>query len=111
MRKKTRYITLILAVLETMIMVGAVGLKAYVEAKQEQPSQTEFSAYEATFTRGDSKIKKVIVLQDNKHDQEFILVPGYGMQFRWQSKETSVINRVKHSKERQIQRQNNGADC
>lgn len=87
MRKKAGYITLTLAVLATMIVVGAVGLKTYVEAKPEQPSQTEFSAYEATFTRGDSKIKKVIVLQDNKHDQEFILVPGYGMQFRWQSKE------------------------
>lgn len=48
------------------------------------PSKPEFSAYEATFEKGDSGIKKVIVLQDNKRNQEFILVPGYGMQFRWQ---------------------------
>lgn len=41
-------------------------------------------AREATFEKGDSGIKKVIVLQDNKRHQEFILVPGYGMQFRWQ---------------------------
>jgi cytochrome bd-type quinol oxidase subunit 1 len=48
------------------------------------PSKPEFSAYEATFEKGDSGIKKVVVLQDNKHDQEFVLVPGYGTQFRWQ---------------------------
>lgn len=48
------------------------------------PNKPEFSAYEATFEKGDSSIKKVVVLQDNKHNQEFILVPGYGMQFRWQ---------------------------
>lgn len=48
------------------------------------PSKPEFSAYEATFEKGDSGIKKVIVLQDNKRHQEFILVPGYGMTLRWQ---------------------------
>jgi hypothetical protein len=26
----------------------------------------------------------VVVLQDNKRHQEFILVPGYGTTFRWQ---------------------------
>lgn len=87
MREKTGYFMLTLAILVAMIVIGAVGIKTYASAQPEQPSQTEFSAYEATFTRGDGKIKKVIVLQDNKHDQEFILVPGYGIQFRWKSNE------------------------
>lgn len=52
------------------------------------PSKPEFSAYEATFEKGDSGIKKVIVLQDNKRHQEFILVPGVGMAFRWQDART-----------------------
>jgi Cu/Ag efflux protein CusF len=52
------------------------------------PSKPEFSAYEATFEKGDSGIKKVIILQDNKHNQEFILVPGFGMAFRWQDART-----------------------
>ena len=52
--------------------------------RDRQYGKPEFSAYEATFEPGDSGIKKVVVLQDNKHNQEFILVPGYGMAFRWQ---------------------------
>lgn len=52
------------------------------------PSKPEFSAYEATLEKGDSGIKKVVVLQDNKRHQEFVLVPGYGMAFRWQDART-----------------------
>lgn len=64
-----------------IILTATVAVRAKTVTP---PSKPEFSAYEATFEKGDSGIKKVIVLQDNKRHQEFILVPGYGMQFRWQ---------------------------
>lgn len=76
-----RSIILTLAIAASMIIAGVVAVQAKT---MTPPSKPEFSAYEATFEKGDSGIKKVIVLQDNKRHQEFILVPGYGMQFRWQ---------------------------
>lgn len=76
-----RSIILTLAIAAGMIITGVAAVQAKTVTP---PSEPEFSAYEATFEKGDSGIKKVIVLQDNKHKQEFILVPGYGMQFRWQ---------------------------
>lgn len=79
-----KQIILALAIVTSMIIVGVVAVQAKTVTP---PSKPEFSAYEATFEKGDSGIKKVIVLQDNKHKQEFILVPGYGIQFRWQNVE------------------------
>lgn len=79
MKKKLILLTLAIAV--SMIITCAVAVHAKTVTP---PSKPEFSAYEATFEKGDSGIKKVVVLQDNKRHQEFILVPGYGMQFRWQ---------------------------
>ncbi|WP_315523976.1 hypothetical protein [Pseudoramibacter alactolyticus] len=76
-----KQILLTLAIAASMIITCAVAVHAKTVTP---PSKPEFSAYEATFEKGDSRIKKVVVLQDNKHHQEFILVPGYGMQFRWQ---------------------------
>ncbi|WP_281671972.1 hypothetical protein [Pseudoramibacter alactolyticus] len=78
-------ILLTLAIAASMIITCAVAVHAKTVTP---PSKPEFSAYEATFEPGDSGIKKVVVLQDNKHDQEFVLVPGYGMQFRWQDART-----------------------
>lgn len=78
---KDKLIILTLAAMASMIITCAVAVHAKTVTP---PSKPEFSAYEATFEKGDSGIKKVIVLQDNKRHQEFILVPGYGMQFRWQ---------------------------
>lgn len=71
------------AILATGIFIFGVTLAAQAKT-MTPPSKPEFSAYEATLEKGDSGIKKVVVLQDNKRHQEFILVPGYGMQFRWQ---------------------------
>jgi hypothetical protein len=76
-----RSIILTLAIAAGMIITSVVAVQAKTVTP---PSKPEFSAYEATFEKGDSGIKKVVVLQDNKRHQEFILVPGYGMQFRWQ---------------------------
>lgn len=74
-------VILTLAIAAGMIITGVVAVHAKTVTP---PSKPEFSAYEATFEKGDSGIKKVVVLQDNKHNQEFILVPGVGMAFRWQ---------------------------
>lgn len=74
-------VILTLAITASMIIAGVVAVHAKTVIP---PSKPEFSAYEATFEKGDSGIKKVVVLQDNKRHQEFILVPGYGMQFRCQ---------------------------
>lgn len=71
----------------TFLIVACIILTVTVAVRAKTvtpPSNPEFSAYEATFEKGDSGIKKVIVLQDNKRHQEFILVPGFGMAFRWQ---------------------------
>ena len=76
-----RSIILTLAIAASLIIAGVVAVQAKTVTP---PSEPEFSAYEAIFEKGDSGIKKVVVLQDNKRHQEFILVPGYGMQFRWQ---------------------------
>lgn len=75
----------------TFLIVACIILTVTVAVHAKTvtpPSKPEFSAYEATFEKGDSGIKKVVVLQDNKHNQEFILVPGYGMQFRWQDRKS-----------------------
>lgn len=78
---KDKLIILTLAAMASMIITCAVA----VHAKTVTPPKTaEFTAYEATLDGDTAKVKKVIVLQDNKNHQEFILVPGYGMQFRWQ---------------------------
>lgn len=74
-------VILTLAITASMIIAGVVAVHAKTATP---PSKPEFSAYEATFEKGDSGIKKVVVLQDNKRHQEFILVPGYGTTFRWQ---------------------------
>lgn len=74
-------VILTLAITASMIITGVVAVQAQTVTP---PSKPEFSAYEATFEKGDSGIKKVVVLQDNKRHQEFILVPGYGTTFRWQ---------------------------
>lgn len=59
------------------------------KAKTVTPPKTaEFTAYEATLDGDTAKVKKVIVLYDNRRHQEFILVPGYGMAFRWQDSKT-----------------------
>lgn len=76
-----RSIILTLAIAAGMIITGVVAVQAKTVTP---PSEPEFSAYEATFEKGDSGIKKVIVLQDNKHKQEFILIPNYGITFRHQ---------------------------
>lgn len=76
-----RSIILTLAIAAGMIITGVVAVHAKTVTP---PSKPEFSAYEATFEKGDSGIKKVVVLQDNKHHQEFILIPNYGITFRHQ---------------------------
>ena len=81
MRTVKKQIILTLAIAASMVITCTVAVRAKTVTP---PSKPEFSAYEATLEKGDSCIKKVVVLQDNKRHQEFILVPGYGMQFRWQ---------------------------
>ena len=76
-----RSIILTLAITASMIIAGVVAVHAKTVTP---PSKPEFSAYEATFEKGDSGIKKVVVLQDNKYKQEFILIPNYGITFRHQ---------------------------
>jgi hypothetical protein len=76
-----RSIILTLAIAASMIIAGVVAVQAKTMAP---PSKPEFSAYDATFEKGDSGIKKVVVLQDNKRHQEFILIPNYGITFRHQ---------------------------
>jgi ActR/RegA family two-component response regulator len=76
-----KQIILTLAIAAGIVITCTVAVRAKTVTP---PSKPEFSAYEATLEKGDSGIKKVVVLQDNKRHQEFILVPGYGMIFRWQ---------------------------
>lgn len=78
-------ILLIIVIAASMIIAGMVA----VHAKTVTPPKTaEFTAYEATLDGDTAKVKKVIVLYDNRRHQEFILVPGYGMAFRWQDSKT-----------------------
>lgn len=81
---KAAGIILSLAIVASMVAFGMA-----VHAKTVTPPKTaEFTAYEATLDGDTAKVKKVIVLYDNRRHQEFILVPGYGMAFRWQDSKT-----------------------
>ncbi|WP_315523416.1 hypothetical protein [Pseudoramibacter alactolyticus] len=78
-------IILTMAIAASMI----ITCMAAVHAKTVTPPKAaEFTAYEATLDGDTAKVKKVIVLYDNRRHQEFILVPGYGMAFRWQDSKT-----------------------
>jgi membrane-bound lytic murein transglycosylase B len=78
-----RSVILTLAIAASMTIAGMVAVHA--KTKTVTPPKTaEFTAYEATLDGDKSKVKSVIVLYDNRRRQEFILVPGYGMIFRWQ---------------------------
>lgn len=79
---KLKIVALIIVAIMTCLCLWC---EKKASAKTVTPPKTaEFTAYEATLDGDTAKVKKVIVLQDNKNHQEFILVPGYGMGFRWQ---------------------------